>query len=304
MGFHSEKTETSMTSTVEPILVVIPVFNHGSTLRGVVEAALSTGFPVLVVDDGSNDDGTANLSDLGCQVTTLPVNRGKGSAILVGAKIAREQGYASIITIDADGQHDPVDAGKLAEKAIENHHPSIVIGAREMVQDTVPGSSRFGRVFSNFWVRLECGAELSDTQSGFRLYPVDVLLAQSFRKSRYDFEIEVLVKSVWAGVDIESVPVSVHYPPPGERISHFHKFIDNWRLTCLHTSLVCRRLLPIPHKKIVPVRKKMSAVIEVKSLCRPLKIFAGKMPLPSGLLLLYGWDFLSGLYPLLPVTPS
>lgn len=260
-----------MKSPVTPVLIVIPVFNHGQALKGVVEDALSTGLPVLVVDDGSSDGGVSRISHLDCQVEVFPENRGKGAAILGGARIAREQGFASIVTVDADGQHNPLEVTGLVEAVVETSHPTIVIGARKMVQDTVPGSSHFGKVFSNFWVRLECGADLSDTQSGMRLYPVDTLLGLDLSKSRYDFEIEVLVKSVWAGVEVCSVPVSVHYPPAEERISHFHKFLDNWRLTLLHTTLVCRRLLPFPHKKLVNSRKKRSPVVVVKKPLQTLK---------------------------------
>jgi hypothetical protein len=113
----------------------------------------------------------------------------------------------------------------------QEHWPAVVIGARQMVQDTVPGASHFGRAFSNFWVRLECGADLPDTQSGFRLYPVAMLHFFSWSRRRYDFEVEVLVRACWAGVRLTSVDVSVHYPPPHERISHFHKGLDNLRLS-------------------------------------------------------------------------
>jgi uncharacterized protein (DUF2062 family) len=167
-----------------------------------------------------------------------------------------------------------------------------------MVQDTVPGASHFGRAFSNFWVRLETGVDLSDTQSGMRLYPVKELLALRLLKTRYDFEIEVLVKIIWAGISARSVPVSVHYPPKEERISHFHKFIDNWRLTQLHTVLLCRRLLPVPHGKLSKEETRKRGAIVVKNpfktlgnLCREnaspfwlgvavwLGIFLGALPL-------------------------
>lgn len=253
------------------ILIVIPVYNHGGSLRHVVEAALATPYPVLVVDDGSSDDGVASLRGLDCQVERFDENRGKGAAILAGAQIAREQNYDAILTLDADGQHDPAEAEKLVACARGGQWPVIVIGARNMVQDTVPGSSRFGRAFSNFWVRLESGAELADTQSGMRLYPTKAILQLDFTKSRYDFEIEVLVKSIWAGIHVCSVAVSVHYPPPGERVSHFHKFLDNYRLSMLHTRLVLRRLLPIPHKRIVPVQQKTTPAVIVRKPLQTLR---------------------------------
>ncbi len=230
-------------------LVVIPVYNHVQSLRKVVEGLLDGGYPVLVVDDGSTDGCLDAISDLPVESHRLPVNIGKGGAILAGAALARSAGYQAIITIDADGQHDPGEAGKLLEAAAADW-PSIVIGARNMATLNVPRSSIFGRDFSNFWVRLECGQSLPDTQSGYRLYPVELLCGVRFASRRYTFEIEALVKGSWSGLPILSVPVSVYYPPGDSRISHFHKFRDNLRLSCLHTWLVTRSLLPWPHRRL------------------------------------------------------
>ena len=236
-------------------LIVIPLFNHGSTLAQVVRAALATGFPVLVVDDGSTDGGLQRIEGLQCQTLRFSVNQGKGVAILAGAKEAKRLGFDAIITLDADGQHDPAEACLLCEEAGKGTRPAIIIGARKMIQDTVSISSHFGRAFSNFWGRLECGQGLSDTQSGMRLYPVKELLALKLSRNRYDFEIEAIVKAVWAGVDVRSVDVSVYYPPGDERISHFHKIKDNFSLTRLHILLVTRRLLPWPHQRVVAREK-------------------------------------------------
>lgn len=231
-------------------LVVIPVYNHGATLRDVTTRALQTGFDVLVVDDGSTDGGIETVRDLGCLIHTLPVNRGKGAAILAGAKIARQKGYDAIVTIDADGQHDPASIAALIEEAAGNW-PSVVIGNRMMDPAAVPRASRFGRSFSNFWVRLETGCALPDTQSGLRLYPVRELEMLQIRCERYDFEIEALVRLAWAGIPVRSVQVPVHYPEAGKRVSHFHQLKDNSRLTLLHTLLVTRALLPWPHRKLL-----------------------------------------------------
>jgi hypothetical protein len=118
-----------------------------------------------------------------------------------------------------------------------------------MEEADAPGSSVLGRDFSNFWVRLECGRKLPDTQSGFRLYPVDFLLGERFRSRRYAFEVEVLVRAAWAGLPIRSVEVPVRYPPKGERVSHFHRVKDNLRLSFLHAWLVTRSLLPFGRRK-------------------------------------------------------
>src|SRR5690606_34237508 len=99
--------------------------------------------------------------------------------------------------------------------------PSIMLIGNRVMKDEphVPGSSRFGRAFSNFWVRLETGLKISDTQSGFRYYPAEALrLAAKLLCNAYDFEIEVLVKSAWRGISIESIPIKVTYAR--NRVTH------------------------------------------------------------------------------------
>lgn len=252
-------------------LIVIPVYNHGNTLQDVAQKAVATGLSVLVVDDGSTDGGQKSLLNIDCEVITMPENRGKGAAILAGARYAVENSFHAILTVDADGQHDPADGLKLIKKARDLASPGIVIGAREMVQDTVPKSSLFGRNFSNFWIKLECGVEIEDSQSGLRLYPARELLELNLRRKRYDFEVEVLVKAAWAGLEICSVAVSVHYPPADERVSHFNKLVDNWRLSWLHTRLIFRRLLPFSHEKLVAEKSNQSKLVVAKSPLKTLK---------------------------------
>lgn len=256
------------------VLLVIPLYNHGETVAGVVEKAVLTGFPVLVVDDGSEDCGMDTLEGFDIFTVRLEKNRGKGAAIVSALQFAGERGYDAILTLDADGQHNPREAELLIAAAQKGSWPAIIIGNRRMEQDTVPASSLFGRNFSNFWVRLECGLDLPDTQSGMRLYPVREMAAIDTSTAKYDYEIEALVKAVWAGVAVRSVHVSVHYPPAGERVSHFHKFRDNVRLSLLHSRLVARRLLPIPHKKLVeeipaeePVIVRGNPLKTLKNLC-------------------------------------
>jgi uncharacterized protein (DUF2062 family) len=250
-------------------LVVIPVYNHRETLRDVTIQSLRTGLDVLVVDDGSTDCGLESLQGLTCLIHTLTPNQGKGAAILAGAAIAAERGFDGIVTFDADGQHEPASIRGLIEKTAEQW-PALVIGNRTMVAEGIPRSSLFGRSFSNFWVRLETGCVLPDTQSGLRLYPVRELLRLSIRTRRYDFEIESLVRLAWGGIPVHSVPVPVHYPPSDERISHFHRLWDNTRLSMLHTMLVIRALFPWPHTKLAP---KKAGDEQPNLLLHPVRLF-------------------------------
>lgn len=241
----------TMGTPLPKTLLVIPVYNHAATLRAVALNGLAEGFPVLVVDDGSTDGGLDTVVDLPVARHRFPSNRGKGTAILAAAELAKRSGYDAIVTIDADGQHDPADARRLLETAAASW-PAVAIGARRMEDANAPHSSVFGREFSNFWVRLECGHALPDSRSGYRLYPADFLLAGRFLSTGLPFEVEVLVRAAWAGLPLLSVPVPVHSPPAGERVSHFHPFLDNLRLSCLHAWLVIRSLLPWPHPRRSP----------------------------------------------------
>lgn len=240
-----------MKSALPHTLLVIPVENDARTLRGVVEKSLAEGFAVLVVDDGSSDGGLATIADLPVERHRLPVNGGKGAAILAGGALAKKLGYDAILTIDADGRHDPAD-GRLLLAAAVPCWPAIVIGAGRGESAAAPRSGPFGRDLSRFWVRLECGETLSDSRSGFRLYPVDFLAAGRFAAKRHGFEVEALVRGAWAGLPLLSIPVSPSPPPAGARIAPFQKLRDNLRLGCLHARLVLRSLVPWPHRRMVP----------------------------------------------------
>src|SRR5512145_200901 len=183
------------TGQIRPI-IVIPVYNHAGALRNVVICALAVGLDVLVVDDGSTDDSAGTIKDLPVRITRHEMNKGKGAAILTGAQEALKLGMTHIITIDADGQHDPADAVFFIPLIKENPL-AIVIGKRRFNEETVPFSSRFGRAFSNFWLRVETGFSLKDTQSGFRAYPLAIFEWLTLHDRRYSFEVEVLVKAAW-----------------------------------------------------------------------------------------------------------
>jgi len=236
---------------VEEIWCVIPVFNNGGTVKAVALGCRKHLAQVLVVDDGSTDvDVAALFTDTDIQVLSHAENRGKGAALLSALEYIRQRGGQWMVCVDADGQHNPDDL-PLFFPRLGKTPSSIVVGARDFSGENIPGGSRFGRKFSNFWIKLESGASVSDSQSGFRAYPVELLSQMKLRGNRYDFEVEVLTKAVWHGLSIEDVPISVHYPPKAERISHFNQWKDNVRLTGRHTLLVGRRLLPWPHRKLV-----------------------------------------------------
>ncbi len=251
------------------VIIVIPVYNHPDTLKDVVLHALDVHDTVLVVDDGSAHRAEDILKGIDrVHIIRHEKNLGKGAAILSAVPLARRLNMTHMVTMDADGQHDPDDV-KLFMPVIKKYSSSVIVGKRDFQGPHVPGSTRFGRKFSNFWLRLQTGQSIGDTQSGFRAYPLFVLENLKLREKRYAFEIEVLVKAAWAGIELKDVPVSVHYPPAGKRISHFHKLKDNFRLSGLNTKFTLRSVLPWPHKKIVSheiTGEKITALHPIRSI--------------------------------------
>ena len=240
-------------SLLHSIWCVVPVYNNGATVRDVALGCREQLDHVLVVDDGSTDvDVAALFSETDIEVLTHSENQGKGAALKSALEFVHERKGQWMLCIDADGQHHPEDIPRFFQ-TLEEFPNSIVIGARDFDTPNVPKSSRFGRKFSNFWIQLECGARVSDSQSGFRAYPVALIRQMSFRGHQYDFEVEVLSKAVWYGLSLEEVPIRVFYAPGEERISHFDKRRDNCMLTHRHAMLMSRRLLPWPHPKLVPL---------------------------------------------------
>ncbi len=227
------------------MLAVVPIFNHAATVGIVVKELMEAGASVVVVDDGSTDGSGDVARATGAAVLVQPMNQGKGVALRAAFWYAAEHGYRQALTCDADGQHPVSEALKVAHAASDR--TTIYVGCREM--DHAPLSSRFGRWWSNLWSWVACNAWVGDSQSGLRVYPLPHVNELPSTANRYSYEVEVLVRGVWAGLLVESVPVAVLYPP--DRISHFHKLRDNWRTACTFTRLVTRRLWPKRHAVVV-----------------------------------------------------
>lgn len=265
------------------IWCVIPVYNCAEPAIRVARACRRHLERVLVVDDGSTDaDLRARLDGTDIVVVRHDRNRGKGHALVTALQYLADHNGTHMITVDGDGQHLPEDIPKLMA-AIREDQEAIVIGCRDFDTLNVPRSSRFGRKFSNFWIHLETGLALNDTQSGFRAYPLRLLSRLRLVSAHYDFEIEVLVRAVWAGARVTEVPVSVVYPPPLERISHFRPFLDNARLSRMHARLVGRRLLPWPHKRLVERSDHVVTSELLRHPVRNLKRLLSENATPAGL---------------------
>ena len=229
-------------SEKERFAVVIPVYNHGRTVRRVVQAALGLNLPIYVVDDGSTDGGCTSLESMpGVHLLVHPSNLGKGAALLTGFRAAADSADW-VITLDADGQHDPEDARVLMASIGDRGRPVVVGFRKAMFAAGAPWTSRFGRGFSNFWVHMAGGPRLTDSQSGFRIYPLPEVLGWEVRARRYQFEVEVLVKAGWHSVPVVEAPIDVIYAPDGERVSHFRPFVDFVRNSNVFTRLIVQNI--------------------------------------------------------------
>lgn len=237
--------------------VIVPTYNNRESISTVLEGIKSYCDDIIVVIDGATD-GTADIVELTEGVDTVAYikNRGKGYALRRGFKYAIERGYSHAITIDSDGQHYPSDIPKFLQH-LQSNKSSITIGSRELDQDNVPRKSNFGNRFSNFWFKLETGIEMPDTQSGYRLYPIKALSEITLYSSKFEFEIEVLVRASWRGITIDHIPIGVYYPKPEDRVTHFRPFKDFFRISILNTVLVTLAFLyHIPRRIYLRFKKR------------------------------------------------
>ena len=220
------------------VCVLIPTYNNHKTLKRVIDGVLQYTNHIIVVNDGSTDSTKSILQDYHNQfvVLNLPQNKGKGNALRTGFKFALEKGYHYALTIDSDGQHFPHDIPAFIEVLKQKSKPVLIIGSREMEQDGIPKKSSFGNKFSNFWFWFETGIKLNDTQSGYRLYPLK-FIPKKFWTNKFEFEIEIIVRTAWKGIDVMNIPIDILYDP-NERVSHFRPFQDFTRISILNTFLV------------------------------------------------------------------
>ncbi|HMR32233.1 MAG TPA: glycosyltransferase family 2 protein [Geminicoccaceae bacterium] len=227
-------------------LVLIPSYNTGPLVLRTVRDARAAWSPVWVVVDGSTDGTGEALRDLarddpGLHVIVRQPNAGKGAAVLAGAVEARRQGFAHVLTMDADGQH-PADRIAAFMAASRQRPEAMILGA-PLFDATAPAVRVQGRKISNRLARLEAlGAAIDDVLCGFRVYPIDPLvraMSDSPWMRRFDFDPEVVVRMSWLGVPAVNLPVPVRYLSKAEGgVSHFHYGRDNLLLTWMHLRLL------------------------------------------------------------------
>lgn len=221
------------------ICIIIPTYNNCPTLERVVETVLLYPYDLIVVNDGSTDNTEDILRSFGNRIHSISYNpnRGKGFALKSGFRWASERGYRYAITMDSDGQHKATDLEKFVDHS-QKSPDTLIIGERSLPVEKMRSGSNFANKFSNFWYMVQTGIRLSDTQSGYRLYPLRKISGINIFSNRYEAELEIIIKAAWRGVKIVNMPIEVYYPQKSERVSHFRPVRDFLRITILNTIFV------------------------------------------------------------------
>jgi len=219
------------------LCVVVPTYNNQKTLSSVLDNLLQYTSSIIVVNDGSTDSTHELLDSYKSRVDVVSYmpNHGKGYALKTGFNRAEALGYNGAITIDSDGQHVVSEIERFVECAATYPH-ALLLGQRT-TEGNMPSGSSFANKFSNFWFAVQTAYRFRDTQNGFRLYPLAAMSGLRPLTSRYEAELEMLVRAAWKGIRIVPVPTHIYYLPEGERVTHFRPGKDFFRISLLNTIL-------------------------------------------------------------------
>lgn len=230
-------------------VVVIPVYNHPDTVRDVVSSILKFHLPIILVNDGSNEETRAACDLCRCdrvQVVHRKINGGKGAALMTGIQQASIADYTHFITIDPDGQMDPGTIPVLLKLARRNPD-KVICGYSTKPTALAPKRRRFRR-FSTFLANVNSlTLSIADVHCGYRLYPlapVCQLLARIKPGRQMQFDAEILIRLLWLGVRVLNVPIELREPQ--DNISHFSHFPDYASILWMHLRLFLIMLTRLP----------------------------------------------------------
>lgn len=231
--------------------MVVPHYKHEILFAKFLPKLAELALPCIVVDDGSDSASVEQLEELlqahpNFHLVKHQTNRGKGASVITGCYHASAMGFTHVLQLDADGQHNIEDAEKLL-KYSEVHSSSIISG-KPYFDASAPKARVYGRKITDFWVAIETlSFKVKDGLCGFRVYPIkeiEHLFDNYYLGPRMDFDPELLVKAVWANIDVHFIPTKVIYHE--NTVSHFHYLRDNLMLVKLHTRLMFGMLVRLP----------------------------------------------------------
>jgi glycosyltransferase involved in cell wall biosynthesis len=212
--------------------VVIPAYNEAETVRDVAMRARQQCPNVIVVDDGSTDSTCRAVSGLDVTVLHNEENEGKAGSLMRGFEHALARGAVGVITLDADGQHVPEEIPFFVKQSLDDPN-AFLIGLRRCDQRSASFWRYVANRIADFWIGWAAGQRIEDSQSGFRLYPAELLREVPLKHDRsrsFVFESEIVIEAARQGAVCRNVPISV-LPRPGLRTSHFRPVLDIARIT-------------------------------------------------------------------------
>ena len=214
-----------MSSSERPILALIPAYQEGPRI-GAVVAAARRHLPVVVVDDGSTDDTADRAEAAGAMVLRQAPNAGKGAALRAGFRHALDGGAPAVVTLDADGQHDPAEIPAFLER-FEERRAELIIGQRDL--GSMPPVRRLSNTVGGLALAVALGRSVPDNQSGYRLIGRTLMRALlDSQESGFEFEVEMIARCLASGLPLDSVPIRTIYAGEPSHIRpwrHFREFV-------------------------------------------------------------------------------
>ncbi len=210
------------------IVALIPGYQEGPRIAAVVEAARRH-LPVVVVDDGSTDDTAVQAEAAGAIVLVQRPNAGKGAALRAGFRHALEHGAAAVVTLDADGQHDPAEIPAFLA-AFEATHAELIIGRRDF--GSMPPIRRLSNTLGGWVFSAAVGRRVADNQSGYRLIGRRLMTALlDSDEPGFEFEVEMIARCIALGLPIADVPIRTIYAGEPSHIRPWRHFTEFLRVS-------------------------------------------------------------------------
>ena len=200
----------------------MPAYNVQGTIGTVIKETLQYIPKVFVLDDGSRDQTAQRASQAGGEVISLAENRGKGHALKVLFQRAMDEGYTAVISMDADGQHDPRELPRFIH-AHRADPRAVIVGSRMHAVDKIPRARYNSMHIARFFISYAANQFVEDTQCGYRVYPLALIKKLQLTQGRYVTESELLIKAGDSGGQIKSIPIGTIY---GDHVSHFRPVLD------------------------------------------------------------------------------
>ena len=210
------------------IVALIPGYQEGPRIAAVVVGARLF-LPVVVVDDGSTDDTAAQAEAAGATVLVQRPNAGKGAALRAGFRHALENGATAVVTLDADGQHDPAEI-PLFLAAFQATGAELIVGRRDFA--TMPFVRRLSNTLGGWVFSVVVGRRVADNQSGYRLIGRRLMTALlDSTESGFEFEVEMIARCIALGLPIADVPIRTIYAGEPSHIRPWRHFTEFLRVT-------------------------------------------------------------------------